>query len=56
MEDLKKFYGIDNTDDEYIVVERVLPLAAAVPIWSKGKTALKSIAKSRSLSMSDCGI
>jgi hypothetical protein len=57
IEDLTKFYGIDHIDDEFILVERVLPLAAAVPIWSGGKVSpLKSKNKLRSFSMSDSGI
>jgi hypothetical protein len=59
IEDLTKFYGIDQIEDEFILVERVLPaIAAAVPIWSGGKfdKLLKSKNKSRSLSMSDSGL
>ncbi|XP_057374411.1 inhibitor of Bruton tyrosine kinase-like [Daphnia carinata] len=58
IEELAKFYGADQIDDEFIVVERILPLAPAVPIWSSGKDnkSTKQKPKFRSFSMSESGI
>lgn len=49
MDELRIFYGCDIVDDEYIVVERVVPLETAAPTWSK-KTPNPKI---RSFSLSD---
>ena len=57
IEDLTKFYGIDHIEDEFILVERVVPIAAAVPIWSGGKVRPSKFKnKIRCFSMSDSGI
>lgn len=58
IEELAKFYGADQIDDEFIVVERILPLTPAVPIWSSGKDnkSTKPKPKFRSFSLSESGI